>query len=517
MKKRLFIKNAAILTATSLFLRTVGMVFRVYIAGRIGAEGMGLYQLIFSVYILATTFASAGISVAVTRLITDHTLGARGVRNIVRIAFAASVLLGAASGAALFGFSDFIAHAWLKDVRAAVSLRILAPALPFIAVSSCLRGYFAARRKVAVSSGAQIFEQLVRMGIIFVLLGRFSGGLEQACLAIVIGNTVSEALSCLYMYIGYVCDRRGISGGGQSIGRMKIIRSLFAIATPLAAGSYLNTTLHTAENLLVPQALTKYNHSKETSLAQFGMLKAMAMPILFFPASFLTSVATLLLPEVSESNARGRKENLRRTVGASMQISLLSSLLIAALMMIFAYPLAGLIYNSREVGEYIFLLAPVLPFMYIESIILGIMHGLNLQTKALKYNVIDSAVRISLIMLAVPYFGIRGFVWIMILSNVLTPVLNMRQLIRVTQVRMLWSKWVIRPLIAVAISGGAAYYLVYMPLLHMGGTLPMMLAMLFAAVVYVGLLVMMRCVVRGDFRRESNFHNTTGFSLNKDV
>ena len=498
MKKRVFVKNAVILTSTSLLLRTVGMVFRVYLSNRVGAEGMGLYQLIFSVYILATTFASAGISVAVTRLITDNAQSQRGVRCIVQFAFAASILLGLLSGAALYGCADFIALAWLKDVRAAVSMRILAPALPFIAVSSCLRGYFAARRKVVVSSGAQIFEQLVRMGLIFVLLDIFRGGLEQACMAVVIGNTVSEILSCIYMYIGYVRDRRRITGTACPIGRVRIFRSMFGIAVPLAAGSYLNTALHTAENLLVPQAVTRYTLSKETALAQFGMLKAMAMPILFFPASFLNSIATLLLPEVSELGARGQKENLRRTVGAAMQISIVSSLLIAALMLIFAQPMAMLIYNSREVGEYIFLLAPVLPFMYIESIVLGIMHGLNLQTKSLKYSVIDSAVRISLILLAVPRFGMRGFIWIMMLSNVLTPMLNLRQLILVTRVRVKWAKWVVKPLISVVLSGAAAYYAVYLPFAYTGGAVPMVFAALAACILYIGLLVITQCITKAD-------------------
>ena len=62
MNKRAFVKNTAIMTVTSLVLRTLGIVFRIFISNRVGAEGMGLYQLVFSVYVLGTTFASAGLS-----------------------------------------------------------------------------------------------------------------------------------------------------------------------------------------------------------------------------------------------------------------------------------------------------------------------------------------------------------------------------------------------------------------------------------------------------------------------
>lgn len=72
VKHKTFIKNAAIMTITALILRTIGIFFRIYMSNKIGAEGMGLYQLIFSIYVLGSTFATAGISTAVTRMITDE-------------------------------------------------------------------------------------------------------------------------------------------------------------------------------------------------------------------------------------------------------------------------------------------------------------------------------------------------------------------------------------------------------------------------------------------------------------
>ena len=72
MRKTVFIKNALILTASSLILRFVGIIFKVWLAQKIGSEGIGLYQLVFSVYVLASTFAISGISTAVTRLVAEE-------------------------------------------------------------------------------------------------------------------------------------------------------------------------------------------------------------------------------------------------------------------------------------------------------------------------------------------------------------------------------------------------------------------------------------------------------------
>ena len=66
-RRGLFLKNAAVLTAATLAQRLIGKVFRVVISNRLGAEGMGLYQIVVSVYTLASTLASAGISLAATR------------------------------------------------------------------------------------------------------------------------------------------------------------------------------------------------------------------------------------------------------------------------------------------------------------------------------------------------------------------------------------------------------------------------------------------------------------------
>ena len=72
MDRRAFLKNTAILTGASLALRGIGMVFRVYLAAQIGAQGMGLYQLITTVYNLALTVATAGLGIAATRLVTEE-------------------------------------------------------------------------------------------------------------------------------------------------------------------------------------------------------------------------------------------------------------------------------------------------------------------------------------------------------------------------------------------------------------------------------------------------------------
>ena len=127
MKKTIFIKNALILTVSSLILRFVGIIFKVWLAQLIGSEGIGLYQLIFSVYMLAATFATSGISTAVTRLVAEElALGTkRGTLKILRRAIEITLIVAGVTVVTVFFGAEFIAVRFLNDIRAVPALKIL--------------------------------------------------------------------------------------------------------------------------------------------------------------------------------------------------------------------------------------------------------------------------------------------------------------------------------------------------------------------------------------------------------
>lgn len=504
LKRFTFLKNAFILTITSLLLRTIGIFFRVYLSNKIGAEGMGLYQLIVSIYVLASTFATSGISTGVTRLIAEE--GGQGtrrsVRRILRRAIFISLLIGVASAAAMVFGAGLISQYWLRDMRAVPSLKILSIGLPFMGVTSCLRGYFIARRKASSTSYAQMFEQLVRIGAILLIIDRFAAfGMSAACAAVMIGDTLAEIGSCLYLGIGYLRDRRKLPTTGCPPARKKgIFRELISIAVPITAGRYLNSALRTVENLLVPNCLTRYSGSKERALSEFGMLKGMAMPILFFPSSFLSAFSTLLIPEISEAAAMNQKRRVEQAVHTSLRVTLLLSIPISGVFALFSKPLGQLIYGSEEVGFLIGVLAPIMPFMYLESVVDGLLKGLDQQVSSLKYSVLDSVLRITAIFFLVPMRGMQGFLFVMIVSNILTSLLNIRRLLVVTGIRMQWGQWLLKPLLAMTAGGVAALGL---QMLLNETFLPLLAVILLAAaagvLLYALLLFLFGCITREDF------------------
>ena len=466
MKPTRFVKNTVILTVTSLILRTVGIVFRIYLSGKIGSEGMGLYQLVISVYVLASTFATSGISVAVTRLVADELVRgtAHSVRHVLRRSLLLGGLLGLVSALLFFFGADYIGTRFVDDIRAIPALKMMAFSLPSMGISACLKGYFSARRKVNYPAISQLLEQAVRIGLIFFIFYRFTAlGLEKACLAVMFGDTVAEWLSCLFVAVSYRRDRRTlqreIPHTHTAQKRPSVVRQLLTIAAPITAGRYLNSVLRTVETILVPSRIAQFCGSRESALSQFGALKGMALPLIFFPASFLSAMSSLLIPELSSAAVRDDRDGIRRMTEKSLQVTLGASILIAAVFTVFAEELGLLFYNSREVGVYLRVLAPLTPIMYAESIVDGMLKGLNQQMRSLTYSVTDSAVRIVLIWAIVPRQGLGGFLFIMVISNLLTSFLNLGRLLTVTALRPNWGQTVIKPLLAAVIASAGALML----------------------------------------------------------
>ena len=465
MNYKKFFQNAALLTATGLVLRAAGLLMRVLLANALGEEGMGLYSLTFTVYNLFITIAQSGIATAVTRLVA-HYLALKqpaAAKGALRACIFWSGALGMFSGAALFLGSGFLADRWIGDPSCAFALRMLSFSLPLMAVTACYAGYFLSLREARPSCIAQLLEQGVRLGVVGIALAVFRGAEFGTLLgAVVLANTISEGVSCLFIY-GQ--SRRTLAFGRAEKPPKGSIRR---IALPIAASRYLSTALHTTENMLIPLAIAKYTGDYSLGLAQFGALKGMAIPLLFFPASFLNALSTLLVPEVTDTSARADWRGTRRIVCRALGITCSLSVMIGGVFFLYGEALGNLLFHSQTAGWMLKVLAPITPFMYMDTIADGLLKGLDRQGMALRNNTIDSVLRILLIAVAVPLWGIQGFLAVMVWSNIFICALNMGTLLKACCLSMQWRDWVFRPLIAC----GIAYAVwVWIPLKE--GFLPM--------------------------------------------
>ena len=458
-----YLKNAALLTGSDVVLRLAGMGLRIWLANELGGEGMGLYQLVLAVYSLFVTLATAGVSVAATRLMAEELSGpasAHGAaRGMLRRLLAAGLVLGLFAAALQLATADLAARLWLGDVRAVGALRVSALGMPWMAVSAVLRGFFIARRHVAPNVFSQLTEQTVRIALVALALTRTEGlAVGVRCMLVLGATAVSEAVSALCMLAFYRRDARSAFAGQKAVRPADPARRLWEILWPVEGGRVLASALHTAVNMLVPACLAVYlakAGGRSAALEQYGVLKGMALPLLTFPFGLLGSLAVLLMPEITQAHVLGQTARLNALLDRMLRLTGFFSALAAALFWCWGPDAAGLLYGSAEAGFYLQVLAPVLPLLYLESMVDGAMKGVGEQKAAFRYSVWDAVLRLAGVAVLLPRYGMRGFLAVILLSTLYTCAANTGRLLFSSGMPHAFRRWLGAPALAGALAAAA--------------------------------------------------------------
>ena len=432
-----FLINGIILTVTSVTMRLLTVVFNVYITEKIGAAGVGLFSLIMSVYAFAVTFAASGIYLSATRIVSQQTVrnSGAGVKRAMRACILYALFFGCAAAVLLYAFSERIAVSWLGDIRTLRSLRILSFSLPPLAVSAALSGYFSAVRRVVKNAVTNILEQFIRIFLTAVLLVCVSdGGIEAATVAIVTGTLISEFLAFAVSLILYLFDIRKVKTM-TAPAAPGISGRLIKMAVPIAVSSYIRSALLTVEHILIPKGLIKNGASSEEALSSYGVISGMVFPVIFFPMAFLTAFTGLLVPEITRYKETDSKRSIEYVTARIMKITVIFSVAAAGLFAYFSQTLGMLLYDSAEAGKYIRIFAVLIPVMYIDNTTDAILKGLGEQVASMRYNIIDAFVSVVLVFFLLPPFGIKGYVAVIYVCEILNAVLSVRKLFSCVKVK----------------------------------------------------------------------------------
>ena len=165
MSKERFFKGTFLLTSAGLISRIMGFFYRIFLSHTIGAEGIGLYQLVIPLQHLVLAMTTSGIQTALSRLISSHTAleEKREAQDCFRIGTFLALFLSSMTAWIFFTFSDFFAVQILKEPATESLIRLLALSFPFASVHLCVNSYYLGLKKASFPAATQILEQVVRI------------------------------------------------------------------------------------------------------------------------------------------------------------------------------------------------------------------------------------------------------------------------------------------------------------------------------------------------------------------
>lgn len=418
MKKNEFIGKVSSLSLSMLIIQSTSMGFSVYLSTRLGAEQMGIFHMIMSVYAFAVTVASSGIPLASTRLVSEEP--SQSLRKtILKKCIFLSLVFSAVAMLCLVLFSDKISHLLFKDTGVSLHLKLLGASLPFIAVSGAIRGYFTGMQKVTLITSSIMAEEFASLFSVLILL-KLPLFKNSGALIPITAELISSAFSFVFTFGMYVLS----TSKYMPAPKKNCTASILSISAPVALGSYIRSSLGAAENLIIPSSLSAFSGN---GIKQYGTVKGMAMPVIMFPYVFLQSFTSLLVPEISSRNTKSKKSVLSASV-KSIKSTLLFSFAVFLLLLFFGRWIGVYLYGDWEVGLYITALSLLAPLMYIDTVTDSLLKGLNEQVYSLKVNIADSLLRIPLICFLLPRTGVWGYIAVLYISETLNLALSLHRL-----------------------------------------------------------------------------------------
>jgi stage V sporulation protein B len=453
--------NTALLTASGLAMRLVGMLWQIWLVGRIGQAGIGLFQLVLSVGNLASTIAVSGIRYTTTRLVSEQ-LGQKkpqGAAKALGSCMLYGLFFGLAAGLILLLTAEPLGFLWLGDARTVRPLLLLALEMPLTGLDAVMHGYFTAVGRVWKSVVISIVQQLFTIGATAVFLQVCPGdNLEYACAVIMLGRLLGAMAEAVCMSLVYLHDRRrhGIRRGSAHNHTSAMTDRMLTIALPLAAAAYARSGLSTLQHLLVPVGLRSSGMAAESALAGYGIIQGMALPVVLFPSCVMMAVAELIVPKLTQRQVQGQTHSIRRITGDILEKGYTFSALTTALLLALGDGLGTALYHSTEAGLYIRLFACIVPVMYLDMLADGCLKGLGEMMFCMYVNIADAGLSALLVWLCLPRWGLAAYITTICFTEVFNFSLSLWRLKKVAGLTRN-RRALFRTTLLAALAGGGAW------------------------------------------------------------
>ncbi|WP_303789074.1 polysaccharide biosynthesis C-terminal domain-containing protein [Ruminococcus flavefaciens] len=415
MIKSKVVRDTLLLTVMQLFLDSAALLLNAFITRQLGTSAIGILSLMGSFLGLAGILSNGNAFLCTSRLISEEfgkSVGDPG--GILGYGLKLCLLLSAAVSAGVIILAEPIGQRFFSGAHMTAALRLMPAALFTGAAGACFKGYFNAARRAAVTAAGDIAEFVTRCGVIVSAASASGNCSEDRVCGIMIGGIIAgNTVSLIFLGAAYLKFR--VKGTGRcSIS----FREYAAFSFPIMGGGILTAVLSSTNDALIPVCLRQFGDSVGDALGKFGVFEAIVIPALFFPSVVLCSMSGIIVSETARARAAGNMIRIRQITERIKAWTLMFSIFAAAVLMRFGGEIGERLGGGDLAGTMITIIAPVVPFIYMEIVLEAIIKGMGLQSFSSANYLAEYVIRIAAVLILVPKIGFYGIVISYYASNI---------------------------------------------------------------------------------------------------
>ena len=442
-----------VLTFTSIVSQFLGFIYRILLSRLIGAEVLGLYQLLMPVFSVLLSLTAVGLTAAVSNLSAQyHALGRpAAVRQVLRRCLLCFFLLFAAVAAAVVLLCDPISVYLLGDARTQLGLLLLLPCVLLTGVENLHKHFFYGTGQIRPPAAVELCEQLIRTGAVLGLLALFlPQNPERTVGLIVLGMTACEVFSAAALLL---LTRRRPCPAGPAEPRLN--RRIASVALPIGLTSLLGNLMGAATSVLIPQRLVHAGAPVSQAMEAFGVMCGMTLPMLGLPTAFIGALGLTLVPRLAEGAALGRPELVRRRLDRALLATSVLILPAMALLAAAGPDLGAALFGEPAAGRYILPLAAGVALSCYQSVLASALNGLGRPQAAARNAILSGAAELAAVwvLMGLPGLGLGGYAAGFVLSAALGLALNWLAVRRACGLRPRLFQGLVAPGLAALLAG----------------------------------------------------------------
>ncbi len=430
--KKSFVKSASLMMMATLVAKIIGACYRIPLTNLLGAEGMGLYQLVYPVYALILTASSGALPLAISVLVSER--NARGSLNesikVIGSSFSILVTVGVALGAVLALSSGLIGY-----LQGASGVRLgyiaIAPSIALVSGIAVLKGYFQGNHVMFPTALSQLSEAVIKLAVgltfAYLLKGR---GVEYQVAGALLGVSLSEAVTFIILLVLYRRKNPPLKFFIPFKEARSEYKEILAISLPISVGGMIFPLTQFIDSFLVVNVL-KTSIDGAVATASYGLFSGPVSTLINLPVSLSLALGVAVVPHLSKNREEHDLYAIRLKTSTAIKLAVLVGVPFTAAFLVMPKELLGFLYGSLSESEIslsaelLQIVAPTVLLLSVMQICTSVLQGLK-DTKSPIINLlIGGIVKIVFGVILLYTIGIKGVAYAQLIAFFVTTLLNL--------------------------------------------------------------------------------------------